>query len=134
MRTLLLASLVAVTTLPAKAEFTGFGPKSVTTDTAPYYNSTPLGRVFADYARADYRWSRFTNRYGNQWHVWTSHTSGNTLIWSVDNNGGRGEAFNCKASDEDNFWGQCTRYDVAGGFVNGFVSVTIGNGGEVIDR
>jgi hypothetical protein len=89
--------------------------------------------VVSDYHLKGFTESTFNNRHGNVWSVWTSGTSGNTLIWSKTASGGRGQGFNCKADARSNFWGSCTRYDLGSGQAERKVSVQIVNG-TVIDR
>jgi hypothetical protein len=88
--------------------------------------------VVSDYHLKGFTESTFNNRHGNVWSVWTSGTSGNTLIWSKTASGGRGQGFNCFADARPNFWGRCTRYDLASGQAERKVSVRIVNG-TVID-
>jgi outer membrane cobalamin receptor len=85
------------------------GEHSSTTETP--YAITPWDSVVQDYEQKGYTEATFQNRHGNDWNVWTSAATRNTLIWSKTNNDGRGEGFNCKADARPNFWGSCTRYD-----------------------
>jgi len=112
-------------------EFDVVGVQPSATETT--YASTPWDSVVADYRQKGFTGSTFRNRYGNDWNVWTSLASRNTLIWSKTSNGGRGEGFNCAADGRPKFWGSCTRYDLGSGQAKGKVSVQIDNG-TVIDR
>src|SRR5215467_11771402 len=126
MKKFLLATAVAtLMSTSAMADFVG--AHSYASETP--YTSSPWDRVVRNYELKGFDESKFHNRHGNVWNVWTSDASRNTLIWSKT----RGEGFNCKADARPNHWGSCTRYDLRSGQAKGKVSVRIVNG-AVIDR
>jgi len=126
MKKFLLATAVAtLMSTSAMADFVG--AHSYASETP--YTSSPWDRVVRDYELKGFDESKFHNRHGNVWNVWTSDASRNTLIWSKS----RGEGFNCKADARPNHWGSCTRYDLRSGQAKGKVSVRIVNG-TVVDR
>lgn len=129
MRLLASATIGAFLAAPAFADFVG--EETQQNDTA--WVTTPWDAVVADYNHVGYTASTFQNQHGNTWNVWQSNISGNTLIWSKTNAGGRGEGFNCHADSRPNYWARCQRYDLATGQPKGRTSLTIRNG-VVIDR
>ena len=122
---LLATAVAALMSTSAMADFVG--ARSSATETP--YAITPWDSVVRDYELKGFDESKFHNRHGNVWNVWTSDASRNTLIWSKT----RGEGFNCKADARPNHWGSCTRYDLRSGQAKGKVSVRIVNG-TVVDR
>jgi hypothetical protein len=126
---LLATAVAALMSTSAIADFVGEHSAAIETP----YTITPWDSVVRDYEQKGYTEATFRNRYGNDWNVWTSAATRNTLIWSKTNKDGRGEGFNCKADARPNFWRSCTRYDLRSGQRTGRVSVEIANG-TVIDR
>ena len=91
---------------------------------APPPAYTPWHAVLNDYARIGYDTTAWRNAYGNDWIAWTSHRSGNVLLFSPQVRHG----FNCAASGATNYWQRCTRYDLRTGHPEGIVSVVIRDG------
>jgi hypothetical protein len=126
---LVIVAISGALTIPALADYVD--PDAPQESTMPDV-ITPWDAVVASYRQAGYTESSFQNRYGNTWNVWTA-ASGNTLIWSKTNAGGRGEGFNCLADSRPNTWASCQRYELTTGQPTGHTPLAIRNG-VVIDN
>jgi hypothetical protein len=91
---------------------------------APMPAYTPWHAVLNDYMRVGYDETSWRNDHGNFWMAWTSHRSGNVLLFSPTVQHG----FNCGSSGSTNYWPRCQRYDLWSGHPDGIYAVTIRNG------